>query len=327
MVHRTSRSASIFIVIGAAGGVLFGSNARAGSGLAASVSAPEGAPSRAGAEHAPESPSLDPTSGQPFRWHEILRLDLRPNSPVTRRSVVVAPASPLPLFGDDDRVAILATYRSDQLTEDVGAGLAGRTLHRFELGFPSSFRLGDRWALDLDPRIAFGGDLGGSALGVWYPWIRGGVSWRATEDLILGASVLFTRGPLGLIPVPLFSMYWRPRHSPFRIDALAPRYVETAVRVRRVELFYAFHWETTVWGVDREEGSNEELLIRQEMRLHAGVRVCVWGPLGLEAAAQWVPWQQRELERGRTTSFGRPEDVAATLSIVLDKLSGDSSAR
>lgn len=280
------------------------------------------APSAVGA-HAPEPAEarFDPPSGPPFRWHEILRLDLRPGSPVTERSLIVAPAAPLPV-GRRHRAAVLATYRNDRFQPDLDGPLGGRDAHRFEVGLPSSFRIAKRWAWDVDPRAVFGSDFSGPAAGEWYPWVRTGLSWAARDDLILGASLLFTRGPLGLIPVPLFSASWEPRHLPLRVDALAPRYVEAAARIRRVELFGTFHWQTLVWGMDTDPRPGGERLLRQEVRLHAGARVRVFGPLGLEAAAQWVPWQQVEL-RGNARAFTQPEDVALTLSVVLDKLAGD----
>jgi hypothetical protein len=290
--------------------------------LATSLAAPEGVPPHA--KVATESPSeptaSDPTAGQPFLWHELLRLDVRPSSPTTDRTFLVSPVVPLPV--GPHRAAVLALYRHDALATGLldASGGVPAGMHRFEFGVPASFRLSGRFAFDADLRLVHGSDLGPSAHGGWFPWLRAGLSWRPGPDLTLGASVLWTRGALGLVPVPIFSMYWRPRNLPWRFDTLAPRYAEVAYRAHpRIELFSTFHWETLVWAVDDPSGADGAHLMRQEIRLHGGARVALWGPLGVEASAQWVPWQRVELSTGSGQNFANLDDLAVTLSVVVQK--------
>ena len=266
-----------------------------------------------------DSPNFAPP--QPFAMQELLRFDYRGLSPITRRSLMVTPVAPLSLYSGMSG-AVLFQYRSDVLDSALTDALSLQDqLHRFELGVPAAFRLSEDVSLDVDLRAVYASNLDEHRSSGWYPSIRVGPTWKINDDLSLGGAVFWTRGALGFIPVPLGTVYWRPQHGRFRVDALIPRYVEAAARVsERIEAFATFHWESLVWAIQRPETDRSTFLIRQEVRLHAGLRFAVLGPLGIEAAGQWVPVQSANIDGGPSRTFTGGDDFAVTVSIVLDRI-------
>ena len=261
-------------------------------------------------------------SQQPFPWLELIRFDYRARSPVTKRSFLVTPAAPLPLPQWLSGV-ILFQYRNDVLAASVADGLdIGTGLHRFELGAPLSMSLDDDLRLDVDLRAIYASELDAHRASGWYPSVRIGPQWDMGGGLSLGAAVFWSRGGIGFIPVPLGSIYWRPDDLPIRIDAVLPRYVEVAYRpADRFELFSTFHWESHVWAV--EGGANDTttgFLVRQEVRLQAGLRFTAIGPIGVEVSTQWVPVQAFDFDSRQGTTYTELDDFSATVSIVLDTL-------
>ncbi|MGF1466608.1 MAG: hypothetical protein ACFCGT_10775 [Sandaracinaceae bacterium] len=257
-----------------------------------------------------------PLRASPFRFHELARLDLRPLSPLTELSAVVAPVVPLGLAPDGAGV-FLASYRYDRL-RPAGHDLAvqGRSLHRLEAGTPLNFLLARDWALNLDLRVVHASDLDEGHAGGWYPNVRAGVTWAATPDLSLSVAALWTRTALGLIPVPLFGVFWRPADLPLRVEGLLPRYLEVGVPLTPTfELFTTGHWETIVWSVSSGEGS--AFLTRQEIRVQAGARARVLGPLTLEVSTHWVPFQQLGI-RNRTAGAQSLDDFSVTVALLVD---------
>ncbi|MEM6559234.1 MAG: hypothetical protein AAF605_05560 [Myxococcota bacterium] len=249
---------------------------------------------------------------QPFAFHEILRADLRGDG-LTRRSFVVTPAAPLPISGPA-QASILFRYRND-VVDTVLLGSDG--LHRFELGLPGAVELSQTLSLDVDLRAVYASDLNVDGEDSWYPWVRLGPIWSLSSSLSVGAALLYTRGALGLVPVPVGALYWRPAHRRYRLDILAPRYTEAAWSPSSgVEVYGAFHWETHAWAV-RSSREGAPILLRQEIRTHAGVRIGLVGPLAVDFAIQWLPYQRLELDERAESSTN---EVSLSASIVLDRL-------
>lgn len=260
---------------------------------------------------------MDPLSVAPFRWQEILRGDLRPNSPVTEGTFLFQPVAPIGLGSNDTTLAVLAVYRHDRLTPR--AGLVERDLHRFELGAPLAFRLAPDWAFELDIRGVYASSLERIYGLGFYPNLRSAVTWSLSSDFAIALHVIYTYGGLGLVPVPAMGLAWRPDPR-LRIEGLLPRFVELGYRpTQRVEVFVAGHWEAGVWATTDATSGTRNLLTRQEVRAQAGLRARLFGPLGLEVSTHWVPFQELERNGDRT----RPQsidDVSLTVGIVLDRV-------
>jgi len=258
---------------------------------------------------------------QPFAQLELLRFDYRGNSPITERTLIANPVLPLP-FPGRSRAALLFLYRHDVLTESHAAQLSIPTgLHRFELGLPMSFEWTPTVSLDVDVRGIYASSLDEYRASGWFPSVRVGPTWKLTDELSLGGAIFWSRGALGFIPVPLGSIYWRPKSGRFRIDGLIPRYAELAARVApSLEAFGMFHWQTLVWAVAPRDETPSTFLVRQEIRLQTGLRWAFLGPLRLEVSAQWVPVQGTELLDGDSQTFVRGDDFVVTTSIVLNTL-------
>jgi len=289
------------------------------SGAAQPEAAEPEAPEPGAAETATAQPSpasIDPLTVAPFRWHELLRLDVRPGSPLTEGTLLTQPVAPIDVGDPSLRLAVLAAYRLDRLTGGLGVG--ARHLHRFELGVPVSKRLAPDWAIDLDLRAVYAGSLDGHHGEAWFPNLRVGATWSATPELATSISVVFTRGALGLLPLPAFGLAWRPTPR-FRVEGLLPRFLEVAGRpADRVEVFVAGHWEALVWSTAIPTNHGRELLTRQEIRAHAGARFSVFGPLGIEVATHWTPFQQLA-GGGLSTRPASLEDLSLTAALVLDR--------
>ena len=268
-------------------------------------------------------PGLDPRSAGPFLWHEVIRHDERPRSPITESSTLVSLPAPL-ASGARYGVTLLTTYRRDVLRRAPleTLGVTDGTLHVLELGLPLTFRAARRWGVELDTRLAYASAFDEHGSEAWVPSVRAGATWApATQPLALSLSVLYSPTVLdGVAPVPLLGLYYRPGDRPVRVDMLLPRYAEVAWipgASRRGELYAAFHWEGVAWNAPRD--GNQERLVRQEVRLDVGTRVHLLGPLGGEIGAHWVPRQS--LAFGDATIRRRLQsDVSFTAALVLDKV-------
>jgi len=233
-------------------------------------------------------PVVDPILHGPFQWHEAFRVDLRPRSPMTPRTLRIQPAAPL--FGSPSRNFILiGEYRYDDL--EAQRELDGGPLHRGELGGIYNRRLAPDLALNVDARVVYAVDADGHHPSAWYPNLRAGVTWSPSPEVAVSGAIFWSRTMLGLIPVPLLGVYYLAPDERFRFDVLAPRYVEAGFRpLPTLEVFAMGHWETLVWSVrDRASNEGRDLLVRQEVRAQAGLRVFLFGPVGLEVSAQWIP--------------------------------------
>ncbi|MEO1170784.1 MAG: hypothetical protein AAFX94_01870, partial [Myxococcota bacterium] len=185
-------------------------------------------------------------------------------------------------------------------------------------GFPLSYRLSASRALTLDARLGFGG-VGREGLA---PQITSGVSWQLSDDWTVNTEILWGRRVLNGIPVPLIGIYYRPQDSRLRFDALIPRYAEVAYRFNdTAEVFSTLHFEAVNWGT-RVDGTDPRWLQRQELRVQAGIRQDLFGPIAVEASAQYTPIQQLAIQDGpRETELGG-NDIAFTVALVLNKLRG-----
>ncbi|MEM9189246.1 MAG: hypothetical protein AAGF12_08725 [Myxococcota bacterium] len=266
------------------------------------------------AEEDPED-AVDPLLISPFQWQELLRGELRPNGALTRGSLLVAPAFPL-VAERHIAVTLLPSYRFDRLQAN---GITdSESLHRFELGTFIGVQISSAWALDIDLRAVYAGALDEHYSEGWYPNLRFAANWAISRDFTASISALWTRTGLGLIPVPLFGVYYHPEGVPLRIDALLPRYVEVAVPFGNAEVFVMGHWESHVWSLTNGEARGD-LLTRQEIRAQLGVRARVFGPLAIEISGQWIPFQQIELG-SRSSSPASLDDFSLTVNVVLDKV-------
>ena len=258
---------------------------------------------------------------QPFARTEALRYDFRGASPLTEQSLIVQPGAPLPLPWRRSSGAVIFQYRYDVLDADATRALSiDQHLHRFELGLPMVFGWSDDGSIDVDVRVIYAGPVDEHLSSGWIPSVRVGPTFRLSEDLSLGAGIFWSRGALGFIPVPVGTLYWRPTHGRFRVDALVPRYLEAAFRVADgIEAFGMFHFENHVWAVPREDNEST-FLLRQEVRLQAGFRFDFLGPLAVELSTQWVPVQSADTEDAPAQTFVRGSDFSATVSIVLSRI-------
>jgi len=275
-------------------------------------------PSRAYAKNtvdATQTQTKEPIEVVPFSWHALAGGNYRPNSPITETSLLLQPAVPLPSIAGSDYAVLLAVYRYDVLVPH--ATVTQRRLHRFEIGLPLSWRLKPRWSLDLDLRAVYAAPLDQYHANAWYPNARIGLGWGVTRDLAVSGTVVFTRGALGLVPLPALGILWTPTHQ-WRVEGLAPRYIEVARKLgSSAEVFLAGHWQSHVWAL---ESSEEDLLriTRQEVRLHLGARARVYGPLGIAVALRWSPLQRLDVAQESRAAFA-PQDVSMTVSFVVDR--------
>ncbi|MEO1228030.1 MAG: hypothetical protein AAFZ18_03925 [Myxococcota bacterium] len=272
-------------------------------------------------ESKPESKSGVDVMLQPFAWQELLRTDYRPLSPLTEYSNAVNAVAPLPFL--PGRSALLFSYRHDALADDLEGGLAvlsGRSLHAFEVGLPMNLQIAEDWAINIDPRFIYNGDLeAGSTDGIDGSF-RIGATWRPARDLALSLAVLpQVNDP---IPVPVLGVYWRPNPG-FRIDALLPRYAEISANlIGDFSWFGMFHFEGRRWVTpDLTQGDEDNApqleLRRTEIRLQTGFRALVFGPIGFEVSGQWTPWQQLGIDGGDTIDPDSLDDLSVTASIGL----------
>lgn len=252
---------------------------------------------------------------QPFAWQELLRTDIRPNSPLTQRTGLVNAVAPLPFF--PGRTAVLLSYRNDLLADDLRGALApfsGRSLHAFELGLPMNLRLAKDLALNIDPRIIYNGDLEQGASNGIDGSLRVGATWRPVPELALSLAVLAQRS--ASIPVPIFGVYWRPEHGRFRIDGLLPRYAEVSVKVTKaLSWFGMFHFEGNRWVTpDPRDGAQTDIR-RTEIRFQSGFRTLFFGPIGVEVSGQWIPFQTLGIDGGDSIAPSSWGDVSVTASV------------
>ena len=162
--------------------------------------------------------------------------------------------------------------------------MSEKRLHFFEAGVPVNLRLAQDWALNIDPRIIYSGDLDGNGLYGMDASFRFGATWRARRDLALSLALLARwREP---IPVPILGVYWRPAHGRFRVDGLLPRYAEVSVRMTdAVSWFSMFHFEGMRWAARVTEDVERQVDVRRtEIRLQSGLRYSFFGPIGVVSA-------------------------------------------
>ncbi|MEM1417589.1 MAG: hypothetical protein AAGH15_22015 [Myxococcota bacterium] len=275
---------------------------------------------------AAEAPPIDLLTAGPFHWLEVARHDERPRSPITERTTVVTLPAPVS-SGARHSFTLLGTYRRDLLRPDAmqQVGATERTLHVIELGAPLTLVVAPEWAFEIDARVAYATAFAGNARDAWVPGIRSGVTWAGTRHpLALSLSVLYSPTVLdGVAPVPLLGLYYRPTDRRVRIDMLLPRYAEVAGLFRggplEGEVYGAFHWEGVAWAAP--DGVGQDRLNRQEVRIDAGVRVRLLGPLGLELGTHWVPRQTLTLG-DRTYRRRMQDDFSITAALVFDKVAG-----